>query len=164
MEVLTQSTPMSPQIWHKPDLRRVVVVGVFEDHLDPGAGGVRGLGQRANLVLNVIPLTAARLADVDDHVEFGGAVVERLFDLGELDRSGVASVGKADGGAGLHRASGEQRGAARRVIRQNADAGHVVAQRQLASGLEFRHGERRVQQRVVDHLGDVGIREVDAHV
>ena len=83
------------------NLGGVVEVGVLENHLDLRAGGVGGFGQDANFALDVMPVAAAGLADVDDHVEFGGAVFECLLHFGELDGSGVAAVRKADGGAGL---------------------------------------------------------------
>ena len=52
-------------------------------------------------------------------------------------------------------AAAQQLGAALQVIRHDADAGHVVLQRQPAAGLQIRRRERRIEQRVVDHLGDV---------
>ena len=66
----------------------------------------------------------------------------------------MPAVGKADGRAGVYRASGKKRSAARQIIGQNADAGRVVAQRQRDARLQLIGGQRGVEQRVVDHLGN----------
>ena len=55
------------------------------------------------------------LADVDDHVELGRAVVDRLLGLEDLDRRGVAAVGEAD-----RRADGDARARAGSAARGTA--------------------------------------------
>src|SRR6516165_2201221 len=61
----------------QPDLRLIVEVSVLEDHLDLGAMCVRRFSEEANLAFDILPVAAARLADVDHHVEFGGSVFQR---------------------------------------------------------------------------------------
>jgi hypothetical protein len=61
-----------------------------------------GLDDSADLVPEVVPVTAPGLADVDDHIELLRALAERGARLGDLHRDRMAPVGEADGRAGLH--------------------------------------------------------------
>ncbi len=61
---------------------------------------------------------------------------------------------------GLTVLSAQERGTAAQEVRHDADARHVVLHGETAAGLEVGDRERRVEQRVIDHLGDVGVREV----
>ena len=47
----------------------------------------------------VVPVVGEGLADVDDHVGFGGSVAEGLFGFEGLGTGNGAAVGEADDGA-----------------------------------------------------------------
>ena len=123
-----------------------------------------GVGEGGEFIAHISPVAAAGFADIDDRIEFLASVFEGLADFGELDCRGVAAVGKADCGAGVDFCSGEKLCAAGEGVGQNADAGYVIANGESAAFFELRRGERGVEQRVIDHLGDGGVVEGLGHV
>lgn len=135
----------------------VLEVAVLEDHLDLAAGLVGDVDDAADLVADVAPIAAEDFGNVDDHVQLLAAVGDGLFRFGDLDRGRVAAVREADRGAGHHGAAGEPFGTAFEVIGHDADARHVIGQGQGDPRFEVAGGQRRVEERVVDHLGDVAI-------
>ena len=64
------------------------------------------------------------------------------------------AVGKADGGAGANRGSLKQLSAPGQVAGQDADAGHVVSNRQRDPIVNLRSRQRWIEQRVIDHFGN----------
>ena len=91
------------------------------------------------------------------------AVGKGLLCFGNLDRRGVATMRKADGRARFDGRTFQQFGAALQVVRQDADAGNVVRERQAAAAFQVARRQRWVKQRVIDHLGNVGVGEGLAH-
>src|SRR5271169_3977637 len=112
------------------DLCCVVQIGIFKDHFNLRLRSVNGLSQSHKLIVYILPVSAACLADVDDHIEFLTAIPERLVRLGQLDGGGVAAMRKANGGAGVYGASGQLLSATRESKGHDAHAGDVVAERQ----------------------------------
>ncbi len=67
----------------------------------------------------------------------------------------MAAVGKAYGGAGSDASAAQHLGATFQIKRHDADAGDLVAVRQFNAKIQFRDRQRRIQERVVDHAGDI---------
>ena len=124
-------------------------------HAAGQAACVRRRDHRRQVVADVLPVAAQRRADVHHHVQFLPAVGQRPLRLGHFDGRGVAAVREADGSAGFHPAPRQHFRATAQVIRKNADAARIVVQRQAATTLHFRRRQGRVQQRMIDHLGDI---------
>lgn len=139
------------------DLVLVVEIAVLEDHFDLLTGGVGRFDDRGDVLPDVVPVAAQDLADVDDHIQFLAAVGKSPFGLGTLDCGCVAAVRKADCRTGFDCASFEEFGAVPEGVGQNADTGDVVGERQADACFQVGRGQRGIEQRVIDHVCDVGV-------
>jgi len=139
------------------NLLLIVEIAIFEDHLDLCVNRVRDVGEVANFVRNVFPITAEDFADVYHDIEFLAAVGERLLGFRKFDGGGVPTVREADGSTGLHVGSAQNFAAPAQVLRHDAHTGDVVSEREATSFSEGIGGEGWIQERVIDHLCDAGV-------
>src|SRR5271157_1831882 len=137
------------------DLVLVFQVAVLKDDLNLLAAVVGEVNDRLEFLAHVIPVSAEDLADVYDCVQFLAAVVESLLCLREFDCRRLAAMREAYGGACPDRAAAQNLRTAFQVIRHDADAGAVVIHPLLASLLESLVRQAGIQQRVVNHLGNI---------
>ena len=102
-------------------------------------------------------LEAERLIQeaVSQHAQL--VVLPENFALMGNTESDKVAVRETDRRARFDRAARKKFCAAPQVVRLDTDASHVVVQGQLATGFQLLVGQILLQQRVVDHLGDVGI-------
>ena len=77
--------------------------------------------------------------------------------FGHLDGGRVPAVREANRGARLDVAAGEQLGTACEVVGHDARTRHVVGAGDPAPLFQVRDGQRRVEEGVVDGLGDGGV-------
>ena len=109
----------------------------LDDHLQQLTAAVRL--HRTNLLQNLIVQAVLDPADVDDHVDFIGAVFHRVGRFEAFYRGGRIAVGEAD-----HRADGDfPRRICRRLLHigsRNTDAGAAIADTVVTNGLDLRPG------------------------
>jgi hypothetical protein len=144
----------------QPNLVLVLQKAVLENHLDLGSGLMGALDHRPDVPANVVPVAAEHLADVGHHVQLEAAIGQRLFGLRDLDGRGIAAVREPDHRARHDSAAREHLGTAAEVIRLEADRRHVVLQADAATFFQVVVRQIRNQQRVIDHLGDLFVREI----
>lgn len=129
---------------------------VFENDLEDGAlcgdEAVDGL----DLVLDVGPVAAEGLADVDDHVDLGGARGGGLGGLCDFDGGGGGAVGEADDGADADGGAGEEGAGEGHGVGLDAGGGDGGGPGEGEAGAEVGVGEGGVEEGVVDELGDLG--------
>ena len=142
------------------DLLVVGQVGVLEDDLDDRAGGVGDLDDRGDVGLDVGVAAGLEGADLDDHVELGRAVGQRLARLEDLGRGRWLPCGKPMVVPTATSVPARIACGPPDVGRPDADRRDVVLGRQPAAVLDERVVELRPQQRVVDRLGDVALGQV----
>ena len=106
------------------------------------------------------PVLAQDLADVDDHVQFAGAVVHGSFGLGHLDGCEVAAVGKADHRSHGHGGAGQDISGQTNAIRFDTDRSDAIISGQAAALFQVGIRQRGLEQGVVNHAGHVGIAEL----
>ena len=147
----------------EPDLLRVVEEAVLEDHLHERAPLVRRGRHGRDVGGHGVPCSADRLADVDDHVELGCAVVHGCLRLEDLHLRGVAAVGEPDGGPHRDLRPPEQAGGLADGVRLDADARHAVFRGELAALLELLVRQGGSQQRVIDPPGDQVVGQYKSH-
>lgn len=128
---------------------------VFEDDLEDGAlcsdQAVDGL----DLMLDIVPLAAEGLADVDDHVDLGGPRGDGLGGLGNLERGGGRAVRETDDGADADWRPGEDGTGEGHGVRLDAGRGHGGVTTEGEAGTELGVGEGWVEEGVVDDLGEM---------
>lgn len=139
----------------------VLQVVVFENDLEHGAPRRDDAVDGVDLVLDVVPLAAEGLADVDDHVDLGGARVERLDRLGHLGRRRRAAVREAHRRAYLDGGAGEHLGGERHRARLHAGACHPVLFAEEEARGDLGVGEGGVEEGVVDVGGEHGQGDFD---
>ncbi len=142
-----------------PDLLVVGQVGVLEDHLDDCARRVGDVDDRRDVGLDVRIAAGLERADLDDHVELGGAVAEGSHGLEDLRLGAVVAVREADDRPDRDIGPLEDRPGAGHVRRPDADRRHVVLSGQAAAVLNERIVELRSKKTVIDRLGDVALRQ-----
>ena len=110
------------------------------------------------VTLDIIPVAAQSFADVDDHVDFDGAIPAGEFSFVALGFSGGVAVRETDYGADEDAGAFEQRGRPFHGVWFNADGSDAVFCGKPATVFEFlvRHGG--MQERVVDHFGQFFVR------
>ena len=117
-----------------------------------------GLDHRPDVVGDVPPVAGEHLADVHDHVELGRPIVHRRPGLEHLHLREVSAVGEPDDGAGEHAGAGEQLRGEAHGVGLDAHRRDVVLGGHLAAAGQLGVGEHRLEQRVVEHLGQLGER------
>ena len=157
VEVLTKSRAGGLDQARAALLLVVVEVGVLEDHLHQRPRVVRDCHHGGDVVANVLVATGAQRADLDHHVQLGGAVGERVARLEHLRRRRRRAVREADHRADGHVGPPKDRGSTPNVHGTDADRGHVVLRRQPAAGLDERVVQLRLQQGVVDRLRQLAL-------
>ncbi len=110
------------------------------------------------VAFDVFPVTAQRLADVDDHVDFHRAVAAGEFRLVTLGLGATVSVRKSDDRANEHAGTAQQFRRALHGVGFDANGRHAVFRGQLATVLQLLIGHCGVQERVVDHFGKFFVR------
>lgn len=134
---------------------------IFENDLEKGAlcsdEAVDGL----NLVLDIVPLAAEGLADVDDHVDLGGPRGDCLGGLGDLERGRRRAVREADDGADADGGPGEEGAGERHGVGLDAGGGNGGVAAEEEAGAEVGVGEGWVEEGVVDGLGEMGEGDFD---
>lgn len=134
---------------------------VFEDYFENGAlcgdEAVDGL----NLVLDVAPLAAEGLADVDDHVDLRGPRGDCLGGLGDLERGRGRAVREADDGADADGGAGQEGTGERHGVGLDAGGGHGGVEAEEEAGAEVGVGEGWVEEGVVDGAGEMGEGDFD---
>ena len=75
---------------------------IFEDHLHDGATAVGFRADRADVGFDVGEVTGEGFADIDHHIEFGGAVGASGSGFESFDFGGIRSMRKADDCAYSH--------------------------------------------------------------
>ena len=108
VQVLTQSAPACSLSWQAATFSLVGQVGVFENYFDLDAARHGPHPDCLDIVAHGIQVAGAQLADIDDHVQLAGAVVDRFLGLEYFDGGGAAAVRKADDRADQDIRAGEQ--------------------------------------------------------
>ena len=127
-------------------------VVILEDdlHLRPMLGGLVAHG--LYVALDVVPVTAERLAEVDDHVDLGRAVAAGQLGLVTLRLGGAVAMRKADDRADEHAGAAQQLRRALHRVRFDAHGSHAAFRGEPAAILQLLIRHRGMQERVVDHL------------
>ena len=112
---------------------------------------------RRNVVANIIPIAAENFGDIGNHVEFFATVSNCLLCFGAFDRGRISTVRKPNRRRSLNVASGEHLGTLFQMVGKNADAADIVSNRKLNSGFQISDGQRRIQERMIDHFGNVEV-------
>lgn len=110
----------------REDLLLVVEEGGFENDFDDGTGGVAGLDDGGDIVLDFIELAGAHGADIQDHIDFASSGADGGGGFGDLTFGGGSAEGERDDGADCDGGAGEFLGSERDPIRVDADAGEDV--------------------------------------
>src|SRR5690348_12804862 len=132
-----------------------VQVIVFEDDLHFCPVPVRLSAHGFHVAFHVIPISAQRLADIDDHVDFDRAVPAGQLGFVALGLGARIAVGKSDDASDAHAASRQQFGGALDGVRFDANGGHTVSYRQSATVLQFAVRQGRMQQGMINHSGQL---------
>ena len=114
----------------------------------------RGGAHRRDVLAHRVPVSGHGEAEVDDHVDLGGAGVDRHLRLVSLDGRLMRAAREAD-----HRADVDadtQAFGDRQVRRRHAHGGHSEVGGLLTERDHLVRGGLGLQQRVVDHGGEPG--------
>ena len=141
------------------DFVGVAVVAGFEDDLEGDAGD--GLADGFDVGFDVAPAVRGGGGEIDDHVEFGGALVDGDAGLGGVGLGGVGAVGEVDDGGDGDGRVGQEVGGEEDVGGLDADGGDAVLQGDLAGGGEVGVGVGGFEDGVVDDLGELVLCEHD---
>src|SRR5206468_4937780 len=114
----------------------VEVIGL-EDDLHLGRVPVSFITDGPDVTLDVVPVAAQRLADVDHHVDLERAILAGQFGFVAFGLRGAVAVGKADNTAHAHAAAPEQIHGALHRIRLDANRRDTVCRGQFAAVLEL---------------------------
>src|SRR6202034_2865466 len=92
-----------------------------------------------------------------DHVDFGGAQLDRVFSFGDLGRGGVGAQRESDDGADFYRRSGQLGGGQGHPVWVHAHAREAVFTGLTANFADVGGGGVGAQQGVIDLRGERGI-------
>ncbi len=134
---------------------------VFENHLEDRAVGDDGRVDEGDLPLHVGPVAAQGFADVDHHVDFGGAVLGGGGGFEDFDLGGAVAGGEGDDGADLDGGAGEGGDGEGDPVGFDAGGGEVVFLGDGEAGGEVGVGHGGVEEGVVDGFGEEGDRGAD---
>ena len=121
---------------------------------------MRGLGHSGDVGADRIVVAGLELADVDDHVDLGGAGGNHVSGLGGLGGGGHGAQRETDHGAGSDVGAGEVGRNARDPVTVHADAGGVQVLGLLAYAVDLLCSGIGLEQRVVHILGELCAVEV----
>ena len=129
--------------------RRCIVTG----EILPDDARVRFVADGFDVALDVIPIAAHGLADVDNHIDFHRAILARQFSFVALRFRGAIAMGKANHTAHQHASAFEQFGRALDGIRLDANRSHAVLRSNPATIIDLLIRQRRLQERMINHFG-----------
>src|SRR5262249_12279993 len=99
-------------------------------------------------------------ADEQHHVQLRRPIRECGTRFGDLDVRPVVAVREADGGADLDIRAAQDRTGTHDIRWPAADRGHVICRGELTTGVYEGIVELRLEQRMIDGLGDVVVGQV----
>ena len=121
---------------------------------------MRDLDHLSDLLPDVAVVARDEPADVDHHVQLTRAVLQSKTGLEDLRLSPRGPVRKSDDSPDRNGAACQQIASAFDVARPRANGSDVVLHCKHASGLDRCVIELRLQERVIDRLGDVAVAEL----
>jgi len=133
----------------------VLQIVVFEDDLQERAAGAADGIQLTELVGHIVPVAAEHLADVDDGIDLGRALGRGTLGLEDLQRDVAVAVRETGHRADTDARAGQRLHGQRYTTGLHASGGTAAAPRDGEPLVQLRIGERGMQQRVVDHPGEI---------
>ena len=128
---------------------------VFKDDLHLGTMTMRLIAHRFHIRLHVVPVTAERLAQIDHHVDLHRAILAGQLGLVALGFRQAVAVRKADHRSDLDVRTPQPFRRLLHRIRFDAHGSDIVLRGELAAGFEVGIRHRRMQQRMIDHFGEL---------
>ena len=127
---------------------------VLENHLHLGSVLVGLVAARLDVLLDVFPVAAEGLAEVDHHVDLVGSVPAGQFGLVSLGLGAGVAMGKPDDAPYVDPATIQQFLGPLDGVGLDAYGGGLVLGGEAATVFQVLVRHRRVQERVIDHLGE----------
>jgi hypothetical protein len=128
---------------------------VLENDFCLRAARVRLVAHGFDVSLDVIPVAAQGPAEVDDHINLDGAVFAGQFGFVAFGFGGAVAVRKADDATRQDACAFEQFRGALDGLRFDADRSHSIFRRQPAAVLQLLIRHRRMEERMVNHFGEL---------
>ena len=130
-------------------------VAGLEDRLRDDAPRLAYAHQVRDLAPHHVRTPALQSANVDDHVDFGRALVDRVAGFERFGLHGVLAQRKPDGGSDADPGGGEQSRARFHFGRIDGHHRETVVDGLLAEPFDVRGTAKRLQKRMIDDPGQL---------